>query len=96
MTATEYTTETRMLPDVKNIDVLMKQKTVTTTTGLAIESWFVRDQGSDEPYVVQVIGSDADLTPGASYTVMLRERKQTRTSDGAVFTEIQIAGAQPA
>jgi hypothetical protein len=89
----EYTTETRFLPGTRNINVLMKQKTTVLESGLKIDSFFVQED-SGNPYVVQVIGNDADLAAGGAYTVVLRERKQTRASDGAVFVELQIAAAQ--
>lgn len=89
----QYTTQTEMLPGVRNIQVLLKQKEVTVGNDLRIQSWFVQEDG-EAPFVVQVIGDDADLTPGGMYSVVLRERRQTRVSDGQVFTELQIAAAQ--
>ena len=91
----EYKSETTMLPGTRDIEVLMKQKEVTVGDGLRIQSWFVQEKGT-APYLVQVLGEDADLVEGGAYRVMLRERKQTRVSDGRVFTEIQIAAAQSA
>jgi hypothetical protein len=88
-----YKTQTAMLPGTRNIEVLMKQKEVTVGDGLRIQSWFVQEDGV-APYVVQVIGNDADLVQGGAFTVVMRERKQTRLSDGQVFTELQIAAAQ--
>jgi hypothetical protein len=89
----EYTTETTLLPEVRDVTVLMQQKSVTLESGLTIDSFFVRE-GSDAPFVVQVIGSDANVEAGKSYKMMLRERKQTRATDGREFVELQVAGAQ--
>lgn len=89
----EYKTETTLLPETKDITVLMQQKAVTLESGLTIKTFFVRE-GNGDPFLVQVVGEDANLERDQSYTVVLRERKQTRVSDGRVFTEIQIAGAE--
>lgn len=89
----EYTTNTTLLPDPKVVTVLMQQKKVTLESGLTIASYFVRENDS-APFVVSVVGTDATIEAGKSYMVMLRERKQTRQSDGQVFTELQVAGAQ--
>lgn len=88
-----YKTEINLLPDVRNLTVLMQQKSVTLESGLKINSYFVRE-GSDAPFVVSVIGNDAQIEAGKAYNMMLRERKQTRQSDGATFIELQVAGAQ--
>ena len=88
-----YTTSTTLLPTPITVDVLMKQKEVVVGENLRIQSWFVKSEGK-APYVVQVIGEDADLAAGTSYTGMLRERTQTRLSDGKKFVELQIAAAQ--
>ncbi len=88
-----YTTETRLLDDTRDIVVMMKKKTTTLPSGLKIESFFVKDMEGGKPYEVAVLGTDADLVPGGCYTVMLRERKQTRVADGATFIELQVAGA---
>ena len=88
-----YKTETTLLPDPRVVTVLMRQKSVTLESGLTIASYFVRE-GNDAPFVVSVIGKDATIEAGKSYMMMLRERKQTRQSDGQVFTELQVAGAQ--
>lgn len=93
MSKNQYTTETSLV-GVRNINVLMKQKSITLDSGLKIDSYFVQEPGGN-PYVVQVVGDDADLVVGAAYSVMLRERKQTRVSDGATFVELQVAAAQP-
>lgn len=96
-TMSNYTpAETTMLPGIRNITALMKQKDelVGENKDLRIQSWFVQEEDA-APYVVQVIGNDADLVQGGAFTVVMRERKQTRLSDGAVFTELQIAAAQP-
>jgi hypothetical protein len=87
--------EVAMLPGTRNIKVLMKQKDemVGAKKDLRIQSFWVEEKGS-APYVVQVIGNDADLVTGGSFTVLLRERKQTRISDKRVFTELQVAAAQ--
>lgn len=89
----KYTSETTMLPGVRQLTVLLKQKEITVGDGLKIQSFFVQE-GNGAPYVVQVLGDDADLEAGSSYTCVMRERKQTRESDGRVFTEIQVAAAQ--
>lgn len=89
----EYKTETTLLPDPKVVTVLMQQKSVTLDGGLTIDSYFVRE-GSGAPFVVSVVGNDAKIEAGKSYMLMLRERKQTRESDGKEFIELQVAGAQ--
>jgi hypothetical protein len=89
----EYTTNTTLLPDPKVVTVLMQQKKVTLESGLTIASYFVREN-NDAPFVVSVVGTDAMIEAGKTYMVMLRERKQTRQSDGATFIELQVAGAQ--
>lgn len=88
----EYSTKTTMLPGTRNIEVLMKQKEVTVGDDLRIQSWYVQDE-QQKPFLVQVIGDDADLAEGGFYTCVMRERVQTRESDGRQFTEIQIAAA---
>lgn len=85
---------TEILPEPRRIDVMLKQKEVTTKSGLKIQSWWVKDEGN-KPFVVQVLGSDAELEAGNSYMCILRERSQTRLADGRQFTELQIAGANP-
>lgn len=91
----QYNTETTLLPGVRNVQVMLKQKEILVgkDKDLRIQSWFVQEENA-APYVVQVIGDDADLTAGGFYTVMLRERKQTRASDGKTFIELQVAAAQ--
>jgi hypothetical protein len=89
----EYKTETTLLPDPKVVTVLMQQKSVTLESGLTIDSYFVRE-GSDAPFVVSVVGNDASIEAGKTYMLMLRERKQTRATDGREFIELQVAGAQ--
>lgn len=84
---------TEMVPEMRQIDVLIKQRTNTTKTGLMIETWWVKDEGG-KPFTVQVLGSDASLEAGKQYMCLLRERTQTRIADGRVFTELQVAGAQ--
>lgn len=90
----KYKTSTRMLPDLKQIEVMIQQKDVTVGNDLRIRAYWVKEQGG-QPFVVQVLGEDADLQTGGKYMVLLRERTQTRTDDGRTFVELQIAGAQP-
>jgi hypothetical protein len=84
---------TTMLPDIKQLEVMLQQKEVTTDSGLTIKSYWVKEQ-KGEPFVVQVLGSDAEIEAGGTYLVMLRERSQTRISDNRTFVELQVAGAQ--
>lgn len=90
-----YKTETTLLPDVRDLTVLMRQKITTLDGGLQIKNYFVRE-GSDDPFLVSVVGNDASIEAGKSYKMMLAERKQTRESDGRTFIELQVKGAQEA